>query len=168
MGYNQQFREAIKNSAIGDERIYTVYATVKTVDGSFCSVVTFDSEEVIEDVELQTAESENGFLLTPVIDSIVLVSWLSKNKPFVSMLSEVEKIDLRGNDFGGLIKVEELTKQLDIVTDRLDTLYDAINNAVAVPQDGGAGLQSTMKATLSTQIQKEDYKDIENENVTHG
>jgi hypothetical protein len=168
VGYNQQFRDSIKATAIGDERIYTVYATVKAVEGSFCSVITFDGEEIIEDVELQTAESENGFLLTPVIDSLVLVSWLSKNKPFVSMFSEVESVELRGSDFGGLIKIEELTKQLDIVTDRLDTLYDAINNAIPIPQDGGAGLQSTMKATLSTQIEKENYKDIENDKVTHG
>lgn len=168
MGYNQQFRESIKNTAIGDERIYTTYAKVKAVDGAFCSVIPFDGVEIIEDVELQSVTSTNGLLLIPVIDSVVLVSWLSKNKPFVTMYSELETVSLRGEDFGGLIKIEELKKELDIVTDRLDTLYDAINNATPVPQDGGAGLQATMKVTLATQIDKEDYSNIENEKVKHG
>lgn len=168
MGYNQQFRDSIKKTAIGDERIYTAYATVKAVSGAFCSVVTFDGEEIIEDVELQSVTSSNGVLLTPVIDSIVLVSWLSKNKPFVTMYSELESVSLRGDDFGGLIKIEELKKQLEIVTDRLDTVYSALKDGVTVPSDGGAAYKSSISIKLSTQIEKENYNDIENENVKHG
>ena len=168
MGYNQQFRESIKNTAIGDERIYTTYATVKAVDGAFCSVIPFDGVEIIEDVELQSVTSTNGLLLTPVIDSVVLVSWLSKNKPFVSMYSELESVSLRGDQLGGLIIIDELKKELDIVTDRLDTLYDALKNGTTGVEDGGALYKSTISIKLATQIEKEDYSNIENENVKHG
>jgi hypothetical protein len=168
VGYNQQFRDSIKKTAIGDERIYTTYATVKAVDGAFCSVITFDGEEIIEDVELQSVTSTNGILLTPVIDSIVLVSWLSKNKPFVTMYSELESVNLRGDEYGGLIKIQELTKQLEIVTDRLDTVYDALKNGVTIPNDGGAAYKASVSFKLNTQIEKENYNDIENENVKHG
>lgn len=162
MGYNQQFREAIKANAIGDERIYTTYATVKAVDGSFCSVITFDGDEIIEDVELQSVTSANGMLLIPVIDSIVLVSWLSKNKPYVSMFSELDTVSLRGTDFGGLVKVKELT-------DRLNNIEEAFNNFVTktynthVHTGNGVVTSSTGSATTKT-----DISDIENENVTHG
>jgi hypothetical protein len=168
VGYNQQFRDSIKKTAIGDERIYSTYATVKEVSGAFCSVVTFDGDEVIEDVELQSVTSANGILLVPVIDSIVLVSWLSKNKPFVVMYSELESVSLRGSDFGGLVKINELKEQLDIVTDRLDTIYDALKTGTTVPQDGGAAYKASISIKLDTQTQKENYSNIENTNVTHG
>ena len=75
---------------------------------------------------------------------------------------------MRGDQFGGLIKIEELKTQLDIVTNRIDTVYNAINNAAVVTGDGGAALQTAMKATLASQTQKENYNNIENENVKHG
>ena len=84
------------------------------------------------------------------------------------MFSEIETVSIRGDQYGGLIKIEELKKQLEIVTSRLNTLYDAIKNATTAAQDGGATLQSTMKVILSTQIETENFDSIENESVKHG
>ena len=89
-----------------------------------------------------------------MLESVVLVSWLSKNKPFVVMFSELESVSLRGDEYGGLIKIEELKKELEIVTDRLDTLYDALKNGLTVPNDGGAAYKSSVTVKLNTQIEK--------------
>lgn len=145
-----------------------------------CKVIAYDSSKETIDVEpidgdteiievrLIAGESKTPFICVPSVGSFVVVTFLSVETAFCSLYSEIETIKIRGDQFGGLIKIEELVKQLDIMTNRINTLYDAINKGVPIPQDGGVGFQNTMKAILSTQVQKEDFKNIENENVKHG
>lgn len=161
MGFNQQFRDSIKQTAIGDERIYSIYATVKAVSGSFCSVITFDGEETIEDVELQSSTSANGLLLTPVIDSIVLVSWLSKNKPFVTMFSDLESVSLRGEDHGGLVKVEELTERLN----NIEKAFNSLVNTYNLHTHPSSNTPTASRGNTTTTTKK---SDIENDKVKHG
>jgi len=73
-----------------------------------------------------------------------------------------------GDQFGGLVKIEELVKNLDKLTARVDGIIDAIKNGVPIPTDGGAGLQTTIKAALALLVDKEDFTTIENENIKHG
>lgn len=127
-----------------------------------------DDTAPILNVRLISGESETPFLVIPKVGSIVAVSFLSETSAFVSMYSEIETVAIHGEQFGGLIKIEELKTQLDIVSDRLDTIYNAINNGVVTAGDGGAGLLATMKATLAGQVKKENYDKIENETVKHG
>ena len=51
---------------------------------------------------------------------------------------------------------------------RIDGIIDALNKAVPTPQDGGAGLQTTIKTKLATILEKEDFSDIENTTIKHG
>ena len=161
MGFNQQFRESVKQTAIGDERIYSTYATVKAVDGAFCSVIPFDGDEVIEEVQLQAVTSGNGLLLVPVIDSIVLVNWLSKNKPFVVMYSELQSVSLRGDDYGGLVKVEEVTNRLNNIEDAFNKFVNTYNTHT----HAGNGVITTSRGSTTT---KTTQAELENENVKHG
>lgn len=57
---------------------------------------------------------------------------------------------------------DELKTQLDIVTERIDTIYSAINNAAPTTgaPDSGAALLTSMKTALSTQVNNEDFSDI--------
>lgn len=77
-------------------------------------------------------------------------------------------IELNGTENGGLIKVEELKKQLDIMTERIDGIIDAIKAGKPAVNDGGAALQSTIVTALGTIVQKEDFSEIANEKVLHG
>ena len=135
----------------------------KTVD-----VLPLDESAPILGVRVVAGKSDSAFLVVPVVGSFVAVTFISDTSAIVSMFSEIETVSIRGDQFGGLIKIEELTKQLEIVTARIDALFSAINDAVVVAQDGGASLQSTMKATLALQKEKEKFSEIENEFVKHG
>lgn len=159
-------REAVNE---GDE-IYCMVATVDAVDleSRTADVSPINGDAQILGVRLEAGSSDDPFLIIPKVGSVCVVNFLSKETASASMFSEVETILLRGDEFGGLIKINELVDNLAIVSSRIDTLYSAINNAVAVPQDGGASLSASMKATLSTQIQTEDFSNLENENVKHG
>ena len=131
-------------------------------------VSPLDETAPILNVRIIAGESETPILIVPKVGSFVMVTFVNETSAFVSMFSEVETVAIRGDQYGGLIKVEELKKQLDIVTDRIDTLFQAIKDGVVAPNDGGAAYQTSMKAILAGQVEKEKFDEIENELVKHG
>lgn len=74
---------------------------------------------------------------------------------------------LNGGEIGGLVKASELKTQLEKLTARVDGIINAIKTAVPVTGDGGAGLQTTMKAALALLIEKESFASLENNKVKH-
>lgn len=164
----QDLKQSLKDVVFDGEELYSVICTVKSVEFPTCTVQPLDDEIEIDGIRLVADDVQKCVIPVPTIDSIVIVSFLDDSNGFVSLLGEIESIGLRGDEFNGLIKIDELVKQLNIVTDRIDTIYNAINQGVTAAQDGGAALLGSLKASIATQTEKEDYSDIENKNVTHG
>lgn len=78
------------------------------------------------------------------------------------------KIILDGDGYGGLCKTQELKKQLDKATKRIDGIMDALKKSPTGSQDGGAAYKSGISAFLAQLTDKEDYSEIESETVLHG
>lgn len=78
-----------------------------------------------------------------------------------------DSIEFNDGELGGLVKVQELSDNLAKVTARIDGIIDAINNGVPIAQDGGVGLQTTIKTALALLVDKEDFSAIENDTVKH-
>ena len=110
---NQKLRELIKVVVLKNEELYSLKCTVTAVNGCFCDVQPLNEDAEILGVNLLSEDVMTGLLITPVISSVVTVSFFDKDTAFVSQYGEIEMIDLRGNEFGGLIKIEELKKQLN-------------------------------------------------------
>lgn len=91
----------------------------------------------------------------------------SKDGSFVIVRSD-KTVELNGTDFGGLIKIEELKKELAKMTARIDGIINAVKTAAVSPQDGGATFKANMIASLETLMNKEDFSQIENKKVQHG
>lgn len=128
-----------------DRGLFT--AEVTKVSGDTCSVRYGDL--VFEDVRLRViAEDSNNsrMLLTPKVGSCVLVADLSggdKRDFAVVMLSEVQKVELtadevklNGGSNGGLVKIEELTKQLNELIDKFN---NHTHSGVIISVSGGSG-----------------------------
>lgn len=161
--------DIIRQIAKSDAEVYSVACRVVSIDSeNFAELAPLDGSPNLLEVFLVAESDDTNFLITPAVDSIVIATFLSKNVAFISMFSKIETINIRGDQYGGLIKINELIGNLDKLTARVDGIIDAINNAVPVPSDGGAGLQATMKAKLLTLIDKEDFSGIENDKVKHG
>jgi phage gp45-like len=84
------------------------------------------------------------------------------------VLREKGEVELYGKDSGGLVKVDELKKQLDVMTARIDGIMDALKNASPVPQDGGTAYKTAIMAALAALKNKEDFGNIASEKVFHG
>lgn len=71
-----------------------------------------------------------------------------------------------GGENKGLIKIEELTKNLDKLTARVDTIFDGLSKlSPDPPQAGSASVTTGLKAIVSPA--KEDFTGLENELVKH-
>ena len=53
-----------------------------------------------------------------------------------------ESIIFNGGDLGGLIKIEDLTKRLNLIENDINKLKTAMSGWVPAPQDGGAALKT--------------------------
>ena len=166
MDYN--IGDLIAKLADKKEEVYSIICKVSEVSGEVAELAPLNGDASLFDVKLLAGTSATPLLITPVVGSTVIATFLSKDTAFVSLYSEIESVQIMGDQFGGLIKIEELIKNLDKLTARVDGIIDAINNGVPIATDGGVGLQTTIKVALALLIDKENFTTMENENIKHG
>lgn len=146
----------------------SVLCKVVNVTGRTCTVTTLLNDVEIDNVRLCADINKiPGILLTPAKESIVVVTMLDKTNAYISLFSQVDSIVLNGGEQGGLVRVKELTNQLDKLTKRVDGIMDALKNSIPVAQDGGAAYKTGIVTALSSVADKEDFSKIENELVKH-
>ena len=98
----------------------------------------------------------------------------------VEVKDKTAKIDVDGTtvEFDGnttifnggsetMANATDLKKQLEKMSKRIDGIIDAIKNAVAIPQDGGTGLQKTMVAALAAIVDKENFGQMIDDKIKH-
>lgn len=105
---------------------------------------------------------------------------LATEKVSVEVKDKTAKIDVDGTtvEFDGntttfnggsetMANATDLKKQLEKMSKRIDGIMDAIKNAVAIPQDGGTGLQKTMVAALAAIVDKENFGQMIDDKIKH-
>ena len=105
---------------------------------------------------------------------------LATEKVSVEVKDKTAKIDVDGTtvEFDGntttfnggsetMANATGLKKQLEKMSKRIDGIMDAIKNAVAIPQDGGTGLQKTMVAALAMIVDKENFSQMIDDKIKH-
>ena len=105
---------------------------------------------------------------------------LATEKVSVEVKDKTAKIDVDGTtvEFDGntttfnggsetMANATDLKKQLEKMSKRIDGIMDAIKNAVAIPQDGGTGLQKTMVAALAMIVDKENFSQMIDDKIKH-
>ena len=75
-------------------------------------------------------------------------------------------VTFNGGDLGGLVKVEELTKRLNLIENDINKLKSAFSTWVVTAQDGGAALKTAAGSWFSSQLTLTNRGDYENKKVT--
>lgn len=151
------------------DRVYYLNAEVISVDeqNRTCKVISLSGNSDNEFTARLMASVDDGFLIVPAVGSTVVVSRSDFNGASVMQYSEVEKIVFRGGDLGGLVKVIELTKKLNTLENKLNSLVLKYNththNVTAVGSPTGSSLNPESGQLTPTQ-----RKEIENDKITHG
>lgn len=126
---------------------FSKVCTVDSVDltNLTCYCVPINDDADIQEVRLM-ANIDNGFLLIPEVDSIVVVSFLSDSSAYVSMVSKVSEIQLNGTNYGGLIKIDDLTSSINTMINNINIQLTAIAAGIAA---GGGSYTPTPLTTFN-------------------
>jgi hypothetical protein len=176
-------REKIKKISKGNTNVAVFNAKIVSVEGETCTI-DIDGLQ-LTDVRLRAVinGNENQLYVKPAKDSHVLCVDLSEGDlrdVAVIGWSEIESMHIKieettidadkngivfnGGKLDGMVKVGELTTQLDRMSERINRIYTALQNSPTTAQDGGAGYKTAIVATL-TGVATEDFGNIENTKV---
>ena len=91
-------KNSIKEIALNGETLHSMLCFVQKVDEAklICSVFTSDGIYVYENVRLKeitdTTKKEYGTYLIPAKDSRVIIDFIGNGQPYITMVSEVDKV----------------------------------------------------------------------------
>lgn len=165
--------------------------TVGTVTAVDKTARTVDVEPLNEDapllgVNLQAnQESTVGVVQIPRKGSFVMVGYVQdgaagmvllcddieeaqvviKDAGTASIVVNEDGIVMNGGSLGGMVKVEDITKRLNLIEDDVNNLKKAFQSWTPVPQDGGAALKGGVSSWAGKQLVKSKRGDYENEKV---
>lgn len=166
MGVN--IADLIKKLAATNDEIYSVICKVVKVDGETAELAPLSGDANILGVKLIAGTSKTPILITPEADSIVIATFLSKDTAFISLYSEIETIKLRGDQYGGLIKIEELVKKINALEKQVNDLYTALVGIVVPLAPSGVFPLAPSFANIQPIAPTTQKSDLENEKVLHG
>lgn len=153
--------------------VNSVNANERTCD---CTPIGGNAVTDIPNVQLM-AEIEDGILLIPAVNSTVIVCYSTRNVPYITLYSALDKVFLisnsgtqfQGGEFGGLVIIGQLVAKvnnLENAFNDLVTKYNTHTHVLALSSGTGtAAPTATEETTVLTPTVRDD---IENGSVTHG
>lgn len=108
---NRQIIEALQKmtGTLLKDNVHTFMATVDSVNEEkrTCTVTSVSGQGsiTVENVQLM-ASVDDGFLLVPVIDSMVIVVYSTYGKPFICLFSSLEKVLITAGENNASIQVD--------------------------------------------------------------
>ncbi|MBD5231938.1 MAG: hypothetical protein HDS66_07310 [Bacteroidales bacterium] len=81
----------------------------------------------------------------------------------ISAQLDKNAVTFNGGSLGGLVKVEDLTKRLNLIENDINNLKNVFTSWVVAPQDGGAALKTAATSWAGLQLsttQRNDYENI--------
>lgn len=161
-------RDAIKS--INKQQSNIVVGVVKSVDINemTCEVAISNDEDVIT-TSLVVGDANKGVIQIPKIGSNVVVLLVGNMSGFVTMVEQMDKVIINGGSFGGIVKIEELKKNLENIKSYIEALKEAVNggiNAVGAGSaaNGATGASAFVNAMNGRTIE---IKDMEDKVITH-
>ena len=135
---SKDLRDALRSLVKPNNDGFSKVCTIDSVDLTTltCYCVPLNDDADIINVRLM-ANIDNGFLLIPEVNSIVVVSFLSDDSAYVSLVSKVSEVQLNGKNFDGLVKVQELTDKLNALENKVNDLITACSSQVVTLAPSG-------------------------------
>jgi hypothetical protein len=132
-------------------------ANVTTITGT--ANLTFDA--------LLTAGISDGFVITPEIGSMVYVLTSKYTLPFIVTFSDITQFDIMGGEFGGLVKVVELTQKLNNLENKVNEIITTFGTHTHTVIMLGAPTATTATPIVGN-LTVSQRADIENTKIKHG
>lgn len=149
------------------QKDFLAIATVVSVDSYTCTVQLADGTEIPE-VRLRALNSNEGALLiTPKINSEVIIAFLDRGDAIALLYSEADKIQFNQGNNGGLVIASKITQALNTIEQQLNQLKTILNAWTPVPSDGGLSLKTAITTWTTQTINNTTEQQISNNKITH-
>lgn len=153
--------------ALEDSAYNIILCTVNSVNGIFCNVSPLN-EEADFDVRLATGTDATNLLITPAINSMVMVGMINENDGIILMYSAISTINLRGSQYGGIPEVEPLVAKINALENLVNAILTALKGTTIPLAPSGTYPFAPLYAALSDITPITQITDLENTAVTHG
>jgi hypothetical protein len=165
---SKELRDSLRKLTTPNSNAYSKVCTVDSVDlvNLTCYCIPINDDADITEVRLM-ANIDNGFLLIPEVNSIVVVSFLSDSSAYVSLVSKVSEIQLNGTNYDGLVRVQELTDKLNNLENKLNDLITACSSQVVTLAPSGTFPLDSFFTSVTPLIPTQQIE-IENQKVKQG
>jgi hypothetical protein len=171
MSSKNDIREAIRDMADKNESVYSIPCLIikKSIDKTElicdCSPVNGDAD--LLGVRLM-AEKNTGFLIIPKDESLVLVTMINKHTGYVAMFSEVEEIQLNGDNYDGLVKINDLVNKLNALENLVNNILTTLKATTIPLAPSGTYPFAPLYTAFSNIAPITSKNDLENQTVLHG
>lgn len=161
--------DSIRKIAKENEEIYSIVCKVKNINVTekICDCEPIDGSADLLNVRLM-AENKTGFLIIPTDGSIVIVTMLNKYTGYVSMFSEVDEIQLNGDNEDGLVKVNDLVTKLNNLENLVNNILTTLKTTTIPLAPSGTYPFAPLYAAFNLIAPITNKTDIENNKVKHG
>lgn len=161
----EELKDAIKFLSKDGSEVNIVLCSVQSVDltKKVCVCEPISGGADLMGVKLM-AKNQIGMFIIPKINSNVIVT-IQNDLSYVSYFSEVDEIHLNGENYGGLVRIQELTNKLNAL-ENSHNQHLALYNAHTHPE---TTVNTLVPATLDTNILTPTIdSELENQYVKHG
>ena len=165
-------KKAIREIAKTGDEVYSIVCKVDSVDTSAktCDCAPIDGRADLLGVRLM-AQNQTGFLILPKVNSVVVVTMINGFTGYVAMFSEVDEIQLNGDNYDGLVLIAKLITKLNNLENLVNSLVTKYNTHIHVATDSVTFAPVTVVPTVaieSTVLTPTLQAELENITVLHG
>jgi len=155
------FRALIKGETLEPPIIGTVIA----IEGNNVDIkpLSNDDADILSVRLVANDEPEERFIIFPKVQSVVIINMLNKDEGYVAMFSKVDAIELKGSEFGGLIKIEDLVTKINRLEDKMNEFINIFS--LHFHPSNGAPPTPPFPTTIAPLTNR---NDMENEDIKHG
>lgn len=165
-----KIRKAVKELSKTNDEVYSIVCTVDSVNmtDKTCDCSPIDGKADLLGVRLM-AQNQTGFFIKPKVNSVVVVTMINGFTGYVAMFSEVDEIQLNGDNYDGLPQIQVMVDKYNNLENKVNTIISTFNAHthpyvnVATPATTSPSATPVVGTlTPTTQIE------LENTTVKHG
>jgi hypothetical protein len=167
----KNIREIVKN-----EVFETYLCKVVAVDAASCTVKRIVDDKEIPDVRLNASMIENeGFVIAPKVNSLVLVTNIDGVHNFISSYSKIDKITLdfdteiiiNGGENNGLVKIKQLNTRLKNLEKNFNDHTHTGNFIGTISGNPATGTLTVPAISYTSSEFQGNYSGYENDKIKH-
>jgi hypothetical protein len=143
-------------------------ATVKAVNGNTCDVTPVNGEADILGVRLASEDDATDFICIPTVGSVVMVGMIDGEMGIVVMFGKIDSVKIRGDQYGGLIKIEKLVDKINALENLVNNILDTLKTTTIPLAPSGTYPFAPLYTTFNDITPVTSKGDLENPNIKHG